>query len=126
MLKSALSEFSLARAGHWFLHSGIQEPSGGFARFYRSEILKNLPVSTEISAYAAHALVFLYITTKDAAYLDAARRTANFLVDQAWDESLRIFPYEHPSPSEDSRHLAYFFDSGIIIRCLVAVWKETH
>src|SRR5580704_9321919 len=102
MLKSALSNFSLARAGHWFLHSGIQEPSGGFARFYRSEVTKNLPVSTEISAYAADALVFLHRTTKDAVYLDAARRTTSFLVDQAWDESLQIFPYEYPSPTADS------------------------
>ncbi len=117
--------YSLARAGHWFLHSGIQEPSGGFARFYRSEVTKNLPVSTEISAYAAKALVFLYRTTKEAVYLDAALRTTNFLMDQAWDDGLRIFPYEYPSPTADSRHLAYFFDCGIIIRCLVAVWRET-
>jgi hypothetical protein len=120
-----LSDFSLARAGHWFLYSGIQEPCGGFARFYRSEIQKNLPVSTEISGYAAKALVFLYRTTKDSKYLDAARRTTDFLVNQAWDESLRLFPYEHPSPTPESRHLAYFFDSGIIIRSLLAVWRET-
>jgi hypothetical protein len=116
----------LARAGHWFLNSGIQEPSGGFARFYRSEIQKNLPVSTEISGYAASALVFLYRTTHEEKYLIAARRTTRFLVDQAWDETLQIFPYEYPSPTEDSRHLAYFFDCGIIIRSLLAVWQETH
>jgi hypothetical protein len=121
-----LSAFSLTRAGHWFLHSGIQEPSGGFARFYRSEIQKNMPVSTEISGYAASALVFLYRTTHEEKYLDAARRTADFLVDQAWDPTLHIFPYEHPSPTADSRHLAYFFDCGIIIRGLLAVWRETH
>jgi hypothetical protein len=121
-----LSDFSLTRAGHWFLHSGIQEPSGGFARFYRSEIQKNMPVSTEISGYAASALVFLYRTTQEEKYLDAARRTADFLVDQAWDSALQIFPYEHPSPTADSRHLAYFFDCGIIIRGLLAVWRETH
>lgn len=116
----------MARAGHWFLNSGIQEPSGGFARFYRSEIQQNLPVSTEISGYAASALVFLYRTTHEERYLDAARRTTSFLVDQAWEEALQIFPYEHPSPTEESRHLAYFFDCGIIIRGLLAVWQETH
>jgi len=121
-----LSAFSLTRAGHWFLHSGIQEPSGGFARFHRSEIQKNMPVSTEISGYAASALVFLYRATHEEKYLDAARGTADFLVDQAWDEALQIFPYEHPSPTADSRHLAYFFDCGIIIRGLLAVWRETH
>jgi hypothetical protein len=121
-----LTRSPLARAGSWLLRSGIQELSGGFARFYRSEHEKNLPVSTEISGYAASALVFLYRNTKDAAYLDAARRTADFLVNQAWDESLQIFPYEHPSPSPDSSHLAYFFDSGIIILGLLAVWRETN
>jgi hypothetical protein len=116
----------LTRAGQWFLHSGIQEPSGGFSRFYRSEIQKNLAVSTEISAYAATALVFLYRTTGEREYLDAARRTTDFLLDQAWDAELQVFPYEHPSPTADSRHLSYFFDSGIIIRALIAVWRETH
>lgn len=125
MINFDLSVFSLARAGRWFLDSGIQEPSGGFSRFYRSEIQKNLPVSTEISGYAAKALVFLYRTTKNAEYLDAARRTAGFLTDQAWDPGLRLFPYEYPSPTAESRHLAYFFDSGIIIRSLIALWQET-
>ena len=121
-----MSAFSLERAGQWFLRSGIQEPSGGFARFYRSEITKNLPVSTEISGYVAMALVFLYRTTKDADYLEAARRTVYFLIDHAWDASLAVFPYEYPSPTADSRHLTYFFDTGIIIRSLVDLWHECH
>jgi hypothetical protein len=125
MIESALFVYSLARAARWFLHSGIQESSGGFARFYRSEIQKNMPVSTEISGYAAHALIFLYRTTKEEQYLAAARRTAAFLVDRAWDQSLRVFPYEYPSPHPDSAHLTYFFDSGIIVRGLIAVWEET-
>ncbi|HVW10116.1 MAG TPA: hypothetical protein VHC90_16115 [Bryobacteraceae bacterium] len=117
-----MSAFSLARAGRWFLQSGIQEPSGGFSRYYRSEIQKNLPVSTEISAYAAKALLFLYRTTGEREYLDAARNTISFLINQAWDRTQNLFPYEHPSPTEESRHLTYFFDSGIIIRGLVAYW----
>jgi hypothetical protein len=118
-----LSAYSLARAGRWFLHSGIQEPSGGFSRYYRSEIQKNLPVSTEISAYAAKALLFLYRTTGEREYLEAARNTISFLINQAWDRTLHLFPYEHPSPTAESRALTYFFDSGIIIRGLVAYWQ---
>jgi hypothetical protein len=121
-----LSVFSLARAGRWFLESGIQESSGGFSRYYRSEIQKNLPVSTEISAYAAKALLFLHRRTGERAYLDAARNTVSFLVNQAYDRSLHLFPYEHPCPTAESRWLAYFFDSGIIVRGLVAFWHETH
>jgi hypothetical protein len=116
---------SLARAGQWFLYSGIQEPSGGVARFYRSEAQKNKPVSTEITGYAAKIFVFLYRTLRQPEYLDAAHRAADFLVSQAWDESLQLFPYEYPSPSAESKHRAYFFDSGIIIRGLIAVWEET-
>ena len=61
--------------------------------------------------------------TGDEAYLARARKTARFLVD-AWDERLRTFPFEHPSPRRE-RPSCYFFDCGIIIRGLLAVWRET-
>jgi hypothetical protein len=121
-----LSEvYSRERAGRWFLGSGIQEPSGGVARFYLADARKNKPVSTEITGYAASALAFLHRATGDARFLDRARRTAFFLADRAWDPALGIFPYEYPSPSALSRHLAFFFDSGIIVRGLLAVWRIT-
>ncbi len=108
----------LAAAGHWLLHSGIQEASGGFARFYDAEKQANRPVSTEISGYAASALVWMFRVTGDEVYLDAAKRTAAFLLS-TWNEELRVFPFEWPSDQ------AYFFDTGIIIRGLLAVWRET-
>ena len=114
-----MSACSLARAGRWFLESGIQESSGGVARFYRSEISSNKPVSTEITGYTASALVWLFKATKDEAYLDRARLTARFLTDRAWDPQLKTFPFEYPS------NLTYFFDCGIIVRGLMAVWRET-
>ncbi len=115
---------SLASAGRWFLNSGIQEPSGGFARFYNAQTGRNRAVSTEISGYAASTLVWLFRTTGDEEYLARARQTAAFLTE-AWDERLRTFPFEYPSPSPESEHLAYFFDCGIIVRGLLAVWRET-
>lgn len=117
---------SLARAGRWLLHSGIQEPSGGVARFYRSEIARNKPVSAEITGYAASALAWLFQITGDEEYLERARQTARFLVDHAWDPNLSTFPFEYPSPSPESGHHAYFFDCGIIIRGLLAVWRHTN
>jgi len=117
--------FSLERAGRWFLDSGIQEPSGGVARFYLADSGKNKPVSTEITGYVASALMFLFETTQREEYLDRARLTASFLCDHAWDPDLALFPYEHPSPSDESDHLGYFFDTGIIIRGLLAVWRVT-
>jgi hypothetical protein len=115
---------SLAPAGRWLLDSGIQEPSGGFARYYDSETGKNRAVSTEISGYAASALVWLFRVTGDEVYLARARKTACFL-SRAWDERLRTFPFEHPSPSAESAHQAWFFDCGIVVRGLLAVWRET-
>jgi len=117
--------FSLERAGRWFLSSGIQNPSGGVARFYLAESEKSKPVSTEITGYTASALMYLYAVTGRDEYLDRARLTAKFLCEHAWDAGLRMFPYEHPSPSGESDHLGYFFDSGIIVRGLLAVWRVT-
>jgi hypothetical protein len=119
------SGFSLARAGRWLLDSGIQEKSGGVARFYQADIRKNKPVSTEITGYFASAMVWLFDLTGDEEYLDRARLTAGFLVNCAWEAELRTFPFEHPSPSPESGHHTYFFDCGIIVRGLIAVWRRT-
>ena len=45
------------RAGDWFRQSGIQEASGGVARYYRTDLKRNHPLSTEITAYALSALL---------------------------------------------------------------------
>lgn len=95
------------------------------ARFYRADLQKNKPVSTEITGYTASTLIFLYEVTQEEQYLDRARVTARFLCDHAWDIPLSTFPFEHPSPSSDSHHHTYFFDCGIIIRGLLAVWRVT-
>jgi hypothetical protein len=109
---------SLSSVGRWLLDSGIQDASGGFARFYDAETGKNKPVSTEITGYAASALVYLFQITGNDIYLAHAWKTARFLVS-TWDEELRTFPFEYPS------QYSYFFDCGIIIRGLLAVWRET-
>lgn len=109
----------LARAGRWFLNSGIQEPSGGVSRYYESEVCRLRPVSTEITGYAASTFAWLFAVTGDEIYLERARVTARFLIRCAWNRDLRIFPFE-PSSS-----LAYFFDCGIIVRGLLAVWHQT-
>jgi hypothetical protein len=123
--KSLGQSKSSGPAGHWLLHSGIRRDDGGFARYYDATAAANRAVSTEITGYAASALAWLFRVTGDEEYLDAARETARFLAG-AWDPQLRVFPFEHPSPSSESEHLSYFFDTGIIIRGLLAVWNETH
>jgi hypothetical protein len=108
----------LALAGEWFLKSGIQSPNGGVARYYRSDSQRNEPISTEITGYAASALVYLFEKTGRSAFADRAIQTADFLSDQAWDKELRTFPFEYPG-----RPPAFFFDCGIIVRGLLAVWR---
>jgi hypothetical protein len=111
-------------AGHWFLQSGIQDARGAVARYYRSDLGQNAPVSTEITGYAVSTLLFLHHRTGDNAYLDAALRAARFLTRSAWDRKLGTFPFEHlngaPGPA-----FTYFFDCGIIVRGLLCAWRTT-
>lgn len=109
----------VSRAGEWFLRSGIQYPDGGVARYYRPDLARNHAVSTEITGYTASALAFLHSLTKDPRYLDRARSTACFLT-RAWDAETRSMPFE-VAPAR----YAYFFDSGIVVRGLLAVWRAT-
>lgn len=110
----------LGRAGAWFLNSGIQEENGGVARYYRSDLGKSARVSTEITGYAVSFFVYLFQRTANPAFQEAALRSARFLTRSAWDPALEIFPFE-----QTSERLAYFFDSGIIVRGLLAIWHLT-
>jgi hypothetical protein len=112
-----LSTF-LEDAGRWFLRSGIRAPQGGVARYYRSDIGANVPVSNEITGYAVSAFSYLHRVTGDAAYRDAAMHSARFLVNDAWDAAAHTFPFEIAS------NLAYFFDVGIIVRGLLSTGDE--
>jgi len=105
-----LLQKSLAAA--WFLRSGIQEPNGGVARYHRADLGRNLPVSTEITGYAASALMYL-------GEIEAARAAADYLVGM-WDARAEAMPFEEGTPG-----YSYFFDNGIIIRGLLAVWRKT-
>jgi hypothetical protein len=107
----------------WFLQSGIQEQGGGVARYYRADLGQNARVSTEITGYAVSSLVYLYRKTGDEEALAGACRAADFLVDTAWHQELGIFPFEHGENVPEA--LAYFFDSGIIARGLLAVHRAT-
>ena len=102
----------LEQAGAWFLHSGIQEHSGGVARYYCAEPGANRPVSSEITGYAASAFAYFHQRTGNPEYLAAALRSARFLAGPAWDAAVHTYPFEPGS------NRAYFFDIGIIARGL--------
>jgi hypothetical protein len=110
-------------AGRWFLQSGIQEASGGVARYYKSDLRQNAGVSTEITGYTLSALLFLYQRTEDTAYLEAGLRAARFLTRAAWDVRLGTFPFEQATNGDSA--FAYFFDCGIIVRGLLHAWRAT-
>lgn len=110
----------MSRAGEWFLRSGIQQPNGGVARYYRTDLERNHAVSTEITGYAASAFVYLHTVTKDARYLDRAVSAARFLTRTAWDSASATMPFEIDPPAH-----SYFFDCGIVVRGLVSVWRAT-
>ena len=127
ILGSRLSdtEISLQKAGRWFLQSGIQESSGGVARYYRSDLGQNARVSTEITGYTVSALLYLQQRTGQAEYLEAALRAARFLTRIAWDARLGTFPFEPSLNGDRTPGRAYFFDCGIIVRGLLAVWRAS-
>jgi len=107
-------------AGDWFLRSGIQETDGGVARHYRTDLRRNSPISTEITGYAAHTLVYLHSLNGDERYLAGAESAARFLACKAWQPETRTMPFE----IEPGRY-TYFFDCGIVARGLLAVWRAT-
>ncbi len=115
----------LNAAGEWLLESGIQEPVGGVARYYRSDLRTNQRISNEISGYAVSTLVYLHAATGDANYLERAGVIGRFLTRLAWDAGLQIFPFEYGPDGEELERLAYFFDCGIIARGLLGLWRAT-
>jgi hypothetical protein len=110
----------LRRAGQWLAHSGIQLPNGGVARYYRADVQRNAGVSTEITGYALSAFVFLHNTSADEEYLNRARAAARFLTGVAWDSQNHLMPFELEPAA-----YTYFFDCGIIVRGLLALWRVT-
>lgn len=113
----------LERGGAWFLNSGIQGNTGGLARYYQSDSRSYARVSTEITGYAVSAFIYLFRETGDRAYLLAAEKAAHYLVSDSWCEHSVTFPFE-PASNGDPAH-AYFFDCGIIVRGLLAIWRVT-
>ena len=116
----------LNAAGEWFLNSGIQDASGGVARYYRCDIQRNARISNEITGYAVSTLLFFHLRLGQTEYLESALRAARFLTRTAWDAQVGAFPFEHSVNGDRPRPLAYFFDTGIIIRGLLAAWRVSH
>jgi glycosyltransferase involved in cell wall biosynthesis len=107
--------------GDWMLHSGIEQPEGGVARYYLADIKRNKPVSTEITGYCVSALVLLHEQTGEMRYWDAAVKNVKYLTKTAWDANCSAMPFECEG---DGQKYSYFFDAGIIVRGLLTVWRR--
>src|SRR5690349_3788736 len=105
----------ISRAAAWLLDSGIQQPGGGVARYYRADLERNHPVSTEITGYALSGFVYLHSLTGDSQYLERAVAAAGFL-ERCWSNGCMPFEIDPP-------RFTYFFDCGIIVRGLLALWR---
>ncbi len=99
-----------ATATEWFRSSGVQDASGGVTRYYRGDA--RLPNSVEITAYAVQGMLQMGLK-------EQALKAGRFIL-QAWNPTLRAFPFEL-----EGSQLSYFFDTGIVARALVALWRET-
>lgn len=80
------------------------------ARYHRTDLGINAPVSTEITGYAASALAWTGLR-------DGARAAADYLCG-IWNPAAEAMPFEPGEPA-----YAYFFDNGIIVRGLLAAWR---
>lgn len=107
--------------GRWMLMSGIQHENGGVARYFLSDLKQNKPLSTEITAYCAAGFLLLHDRTGSTRYLDAALKATRYLTDRAWDPQSSSMPFECEG---DGPKYGYFFDSGIIVRSLLAIWRK--
>jgi hypothetical protein len=70
-------------------------------------------------------LLYLYRRTEDPVYLRSANDAGRFLTKIAWSPNLSAFPFEHSISGDAPKALAYFFDSGIIIRGLISLAMTT-
>ena len=90
------------------------------ARYYRAELQRNLPVSTEITGYAVRTFFYLHTLTSEAQYLDRGLSAARFLTRAAWKPEWQTVPFELDS---NGNLQTYFFDCGVIVRGLLAAWR---
>ena len=111
-------------AWQWLSRSGIQNESGGVARFYRADIQEYRDVSTQSTAFFISTFLRLGDYPQGSAPYEALR-AGGFLLDRAFHRSKELFAHEVHGRDNNPSAFAYFFDCSIIIRSLVDLWKAT-
>lgn len=124
-LANPLAPLILEQGAKWLLHSGIQEQSGGVARYHFTDRTQNARISTEITGYFISSALDLHSRLGDPRLLEAALRAGAFLVEKAWNAELAVMPFEWSAGEPLPEHATYFFDNGIIVRALLRLWRAT-
>jgi len=113
------------RAGlAWLAHSGIQKESGGVCRYYAADTGQYRNISTEITGYAIQAYATLP-PSGEPGLLSHALRAGQFLCYDTGDSPAGLLPFETPVSGFPPSGTAYFFDCGIVVRALLALWNTT-
>ena len=108
----------------WLAHSGIQTASGGVSRYFAGDRGQYRGISTEITGYCIQAYLSLPLPGEPG-LLSHALRAGQFLCYDAGDPQAGLFPFEVPLTGFPPSDTAYFFDCGIIMRALLALWNTT-
>jgi len=107
----------------WLITSGIQNESGGVARYYLSDGRCYRNTSTVNTGYFVSALLKTN-ENGEKELLDHAMKAGRFLVEQAFDPNLELFRTE-VGDGESLAREARFFDCCIAARALLHLWQAT-
>ena len=111
-------------AWSWLSRSGIQNESGGVARFYSADVQEYRGISTQSTAFFISTFLRLGDHSQDFAPQEALQ-AGGFLLDRAFHRSKELFAHEVYDEGRSPSARAYFFDCSIIIRSLVDLWRAT-
>jgi hypothetical protein len=108
----------------WLLTSGIQDESGGVARYYAADDRTYQNISTVTTGYYISAMLKAN-ENGETEPLERALRSGRFLVDRAFDANLELFPVEIGANGEQATVEARFIDCCITARALLHLWQAT-
>lgn len=94
----------------WLLNSGIQSKEGGFYAWQNMEDNSLSYLYSEITGYAITTMCFLYSITKDNAYINSAKRAAQWLMRDALSPDGAVLTRKYLKDAVEH----YSFESGNI------------
>lgn len=108
----------------WLLTSGIQDESGGVARYYQTDDRSYRNISTVTTGYYISAMLKAN-ENGETEPLDRALKSGRFLVERAFDPNIELFPVEIAADGESSTLEARFIDCCIAARALLHLYQAT-